>query len=123
MTREEFEKALEDAYELLPEKFRSAIDNVGIIVEDYPDEETIHKMKLRSRNELLGLYQGIPLPARGTWYGMQPVVPDRIFIYQKNIERYSRTERQIQEQIAEVLVHEIGHYFGMTEKEIRAAGF
>ena len=123
MTREEFEKILEEAFEMLPEKFKSAIENVGIVVEEYPDYEVMQKMNLPSKHHLLGLYQGIPLPQRGTWYGMSPVIPDRISIYQKNIESQCRTEREIREKITEVLVHEIGHYFGMSEEEIRDAGF
>ncbi len=123
MRREEFEKILESAFEMLPEKFKSAIDNVGIVVDDYPDESTTRSMKLRSKHELLGLYQGIPLPNRGTWYGTKPVSPDIISLYQKNIESVCRTEQELRNTIAEVLIHEIGHYFGMSEEEIRDAGF
>ena len=123
MEREEFEQVVEGAYEHLPEQFRKAIDNVGIVVEDYPDEAVVRQMRLKSKRHLLGLYQGVPLPARGTWYGMTPVTPDRISLYQKNIEAASRTERQLQDNIRDVLIHEIGHYFGMSEDEIREAGY
>lgn len=123
MTKEEFETVVSDVYEHLPPKFKEAIENVGIVVEEYPSEEIVQTMNLRSRYDLLGLYQGIPLPKRGTWYGMTPSVPDRISIYQKNIERVCRTEEEIRNKIYEVVIHEIGHYFGMTEDELRAAGF
>jgi predicted Zn-dependent protease with MMP-like domain len=121
--RTEFEHIVEQAFRRLPDKFRSVIDNVGITVEDYPDEEIVRKMHIRSKHHLLGLYQGIPLPQRGTWYGMTPVVPDKISLYQKNIESVSGSDQEVEETIAEVLIHEIGHYFGMTDEEIRKAGF
>ena len=123
MEREAFEKIAEQAFEGLPEQFREAIENVGVVIEEYPDEELVHKMRLRSKHHLLGLYQGVPLPLRGTWYGMTAIAPDKISLYQKNIEAVCRTEREIIDKIHEVLIHEVGHYFGMSEEEIRAAGF
>lgn len=123
MDRSDFEKIVEQAFEKLPEKFKQAVENVGIIVEDYPNDEIVQKMNLPSKRHLLGLYQGIPFPHRGSWYGMTPVVPDKISLYQMNIESVSRTEEDIERKIIEVLIHEIGHYFGMSEDEIREAGY
>jgi predicted Zn-dependent protease with MMP-like domain len=123
MDRAEFEKIVEQAFEKLPEKFKEAVDNVGIVVEDYPSDEIVKKMKLPSKYHLLGLYQGVPYPHRGTWYGMSPVIPDKISLYQMNIESLCRTKENIEKKIIEVLIHEIGHYFGMTEDEIRKAGY
>ncbi|MGA2622633.1 MAG: metallopeptidase family protein [Bacteroidota bacterium] len=123
MSREEFEKIVEESFELLPPRFKSAIENVGILVEDYPDDELVRRVGLTSKRQLLGLYQGVPLQKRGSWYGMSPTLPDKISLYQKNIEQSCRTDQEIREKIAEVLIHEIGHYFGMTDKEIRAAGY
>jgi predicted Zn-dependent protease with MMP-like domain len=123
MTREEFENAVGDAFQLLPARFKEAIENVAVIVEDYPDDETVAQMRLPSKYHLLGLYQGIPLPARGTWYGMSPTPPDRISLYQKNIESHCTNAQEIKQGILDVLVHEIGHYFGMSEDEIRRAGY
>ncbi|MBI4811330.1 MAG: metallopeptidase family protein [Ignavibacteriales bacterium] len=123
MDRSDFEKIVEQAFEKLPEKFKQAVENVGIIVEDYPNDEIVQKMNLPSKRHLLGLYQGIPFTHRGSWYGMTPVVPDKISLYQMNIESISRTEEDIERKIIEVLIHEIGHYFGMSEDEIREAGY
>ena len=123
MEREEFEQLVSQAFDQLPEQFHRAIENLHVVVEDYPDGETVAQMNLRSKHDLLGLYQGIPLNRRGQWYGMVPVVPDKISLYQKNIERGDWSGQRIQEKIREVLIHEIGHYFGMTEDEIRAAGY
>ena len=121
MTYDEFMAAVEGTFEHLPEQFREAIENLSITVEDYPTPEIVSMMKLRSKHELLGLYQGTPLPSRGTWYGMSPVAPDQIFLYKANIEQEG--QGNLEETIREVLIHEIGHYFGMSEEEIRAAGY
>ncbi|MBI5021024.1 MAG: metallopeptidase family protein [Ignavibacteriales bacterium] len=123
MEREVFEKLVEQAFELLPEKFRLALDNVSIVVEDYPAEEIVRKMDLKSGKQLLGLYQGIPQTHRGTWYGMSPIMPDTISLFQKSIERICRDDEAIKEKVKEVLIHELGHYFGMNEEEIKNAGF
>lgn len=120
MTRERFEEIAEAAFESLPKKFRKNVDNVHIVVEDYPSAEDIEKLGGR-RDELLGLYQGVPLPHRGTWYGAVPVVPDTITLYQKNIEAVCADEEEIERRIVEVLFHELGHYFGMNEKQVRQA--
>jgi predicted Zn-dependent protease with MMP-like domain len=121
MDQSEFAKLVEKAFGHLPEEFKKVIENVSINVEDYPSEEIVQLMKLRSKYDLLGLYQGIPLPHRGTWYGMSPVTPDKISLYKENIERESHGD--IEETIREVLLHEIGHYFGMSEEQIRSAGY
>jgi len=123
MDQEEFEKIVEHTFERLPEQFKTAIENMGLFVEDYPSDEIVQKMNLPSKHHLLGLYQGVPLSKRGTWYGMIPVPPDKISLYKKNIEAACRTERELEQMIYEVMIHEIGHYFGMSEEEIRAAGY
>ena len=123
MERDVFEMLVERAFDRLPEHFKDAIENVGIVVEDYPSDEIVQKMGLPSRNSLLGLYQGVPHPFRNTWYGTSPVVPDRISLYKRNIEMRHRTDEEIERAIYDVLVHEIGHYFGMNEEEIRSAGY
>lgn len=123
MEREVFEEIVERVFHNLPEQFKSAVDNVRIVVEDFPSDDLVRSLHLQSRHHLLGLYQGIPLTLRGTWYGMTPVVPDTISLYQKNIEARSRSDAEIESAIYDTLVHEVGHYFGMNEEEIRKAGY
>jgi predicted Zn-dependent protease with MMP-like domain len=123
MEREKFEQIVERAFERLPQNFREAVENVGIQVEDFPSDEIISRMRLGSRRMLLGLYQGVPLNRRGSWYGMTGVMPDKISLYQKNIEAICATDEQIEAKIVEVLIHELGHYFGMDDNEIRNAGY
>jgi predicted Zn-dependent protease with MMP-like domain len=120
MTREHFEEIAQTAFDSLPDQFRNSIENVHIVVEDYPPDELIERERY-GRLSLLGLYQGIPLTKRGTWYGANPTAPDKISLYQKNIEASCREEGEIQRRIVEVLFHEIGHYFGMNEAQIRRA--
>ncbi len=118
-----FEQRVEEAFKKLPDKFRKALDNIGVFVEDYPDEEVVRTMRLRSKHHLLGLYQGVPLTGRGTWYGATPTAPDKITLYRRNILTACAVEEDVDARIYEVLVHEIGHYFGMTDREIRKAGY
>jgi predicted Zn-dependent protease with MMP-like domain len=120
MTREKFEEIAEEVFNDLPDFFGERIDNVHIVVEEYPDEEDTRQTH-SSKTTLLGLYQGVPLTHRGTWYGVNPTIPDKISLYQKNIESVCRNDKEISEQIREVLLHELGHYFGMNEAQIRSA--
>lgn len=120
MTREMFEEIAEKVFNELPKVFGDKIDNVHIVVEDYPPDEVTHQTH-PSKTTLLGLYQGVPLPYRGTGYGTSPTTPDKISLYQKNIEAVSRNDEELSERIREVLLHELGHYFGMNEKEIQNA--
>ena len=120
LKKEEFERIADDIYDELPKIFGDKIDNVQIVIEDFPTEEESHDVHA-SKTTLLGLYQGVPLPYRGTWYGARPTVPDRITLYQKNIESGCTNRGQLIKRIREVLFHELGHYFGMSEAEIRNA--
>jgi len=120
MTREEFEAIAEGVFDGLPPVFGERVENVSIVVEDYPTDDIARSVRA-TRTSLLGLYQGIPLTQRGQWYGAVPTVPDRIWLYQKNIEADCRSEGELKERIREVLLHELGHYFGMSEAQIRKA--
>lgn len=120
MTIEEFEEIVKETIENLPELIKQKLDNVVFIVQDYPDEDEFKKSKSNKYN-LLGLYTGIPLSRRGTNYGMYPAMPDRIFIFKANIERLCKNENELKKKIREVVLHEIGHYLGMSEEEVRRA--
>ena len=113
----------QEAFDDLPGTLRERIENVHVVVEDVPSDSTIRSLGMRNRNLLLGLYEGIPLTKRGVHYGNSPVVPDKVTLYQKNIEAVSATEAILREKIREVLIHEIGHYYGMSEEELRNAGY
>ena len=123
MDRLSFEKAAHEIFDGLPPFFKERLENVYVVVEDSPWPELIRRMKLQSSSMLLGLYEGVPINKRGTSYGSYPILPDRITLFRENILRVVDGEEKIREKIREVLIHEIGHHFGMSEEEIRRAGY
>jgi predicted Zn-dependent protease with MMP-like domain len=116
MTREKFTTLVEEALTEIPPRFRAAMRNVAVVVEDEPPPHVLTEMEVEPGDTLLGLYQGTPLPERGWGYGN--TLPDRISIYQRPIEDACEDEDEIRDCIAETVIHEFGHYFGMSEEEI-----
>jgi predicted Zn-dependent protease with MMP-like domain len=116
LDREKFEELVNKAYEKIPERFKQKMENVEIIVEDSPTPEDLEQLRIRGENLLLGFYRGTPLPKRSVWQVAR--LPDKIVLFQRNIERMCRGEKEIEERVYEVLLHEIGHYFGLSDKEI-----
>ena len=116
MTREQFERLVADALETIPRRFRRAMRNVAIIVEDAPGPELLDGMGLSPSDTLLGLYEGVPLPDRDWSHGN--ALPDRVTLFQKPIEDTSRNNTEIVVTIGETVIHEFGHYFGLSEEEI-----
>lgn len=123
MTRQRFEEIAEDAFDHMPDELKQRVENVQVVVEDYPTPEQLKRVRLKSRQQLLGLYEGVPLSHRGIWYGSAPTLPDRISLFQANIEAVCSTEDEVEEKIRDVLIHEIAHHFGMDEQQIRKAGY
>jgi predicted Zn-dependent protease with MMP-like domain len=123
MDKARFEMIVEKAFDELPPEFKSRIENVHVVVEDLPDDMDLLGVKVRNKYSLLGLYSGVPLKHRGTNYGVYPVTPDRIKLFKENIERISANDNEVEAKIREVLIHEVAHYFGMTDTEIRKAGY
>jgi predicted Zn-dependent protease with MMP-like domain len=117
MDRSSFRKLVEEAIDSIPRKFKELIENVAILVEDFPAPDTIRAMGLRSKYDLFGLYHGIPLDKRGSYYGNVP--PDVILIYQVPIESACGTEEVIREQVRDTVMHEVGHFFGFSDAELR----
>jgi predicted Zn-dependent protease with MMP-like domain len=123
MDRAEFEEIAQEAFESLPRRLQEKVENVHIVIDDEPTEETLRKSGIRPGSLLLGLYQGVPLNRRGEDYGRYPVIPDTITLYRNAILSVARSESAVREKIREVLIHEIAHYFGMTERQVREAGY
>jgi predicted Zn-dependent protease with MMP-like domain len=120
MERERFEELVVRALSDLPEEFRERLENIDIVVEDLPSTEQLLSTGTGHGQILLGLYEGVPHTRRNTYYGM--VTPDKISVFQKNIEAKSRSETAIILEIAKVVQHEIAHHFGISDarlKEIR----
>jgi len=118
MTRERFERLVEEALRDIPKRFRDAMANVAVIVEDEPPPHVLEDLDMEEDDELFGLYEGTPLPERGSSYGN--TLPDRISIYQIPIEESCADDEEVRICVAETVIHEFGHYFGMSEEEIEA---
>ena len=118
MTREAFGALVEEALQDIPRRFRQQITNVAIVVEDEPPTEVLADMGIEPPDSLYGLYQGTPLPER-TW-GHGNTLPDRVSLYQRPIEEDAEDHEDVVVCIAETLIHELGHYFGLSEEEIEA---
>ena len=117
MERKEFERLVLEALEELPNEFRRKLENIEIVVKDRPQTSTLSKCKISPSATLLGLYRGVPLKKRGPWYGN--VLPDKITIYQEAIELLCHNQEELEKRVREVVRHEIGHYFGLQEEELR----
>ena len=116
MTRARFEKLVEEALREIPRSFREEMKNVAVIVEDEPPPHILDEMEIEPPDSLFGLYQGTPLPERPWAFGN--VLPDRISIYQRPIEEACEDDEEIRDCVAETVIHEFGHYFGLSEEEI-----
>lgn len=117
MEREKFGALVEEALEGIPKKFKKYIKNLSVIIEDYPSREEREKAGASPFSTLLGLYHGVPFKHRGPFYGNLP--PDVIVIYQRPIEQLCRSEEDVKRKVREVVLHEVGHYFGLSEKDLR----
>jgi predicted Zn-dependent protease with MMP-like domain len=119
MNREEFEAVVAEALDGLPLEFAELMSNVTIQVREAPDVATINKLGLDPRHDtLFGLYTGVPLDERGGWYGN--VLPDVIVLYRRPLLAACRSRVELIRQIQLTLLHEIGHHFGLSDKEMDA---
>src|SRR5579864_7646910 len=116
MKREDFVKVAEETLDSLPEEFRIRIQNVAILVEDFPANPRPPKVGQRGRL-LLGIFHGVPATKKSVFD--LSVGPAHIVLYQKNIEAICASEAEVRHQIRQTLIHELGHYFGMTEEQPR----
>jgi predicted Zn-dependent protease with MMP-like domain len=107
---ESFELMVAKALDSLPDEFADRMKNVAVLVEHGPGPRG-----------LLGLYQGIPLTSRGAGYA--GVLPDRITIYQRAICAICDTEAEVIEQVRRTVIHEVGHYFGISDERLRELGW
>jgi predicted Zn-dependent protease with MMP-like domain len=114
--RAKFERLVAEALSDIPGRFRQAMQNIAIVVEDEPSGELLREMEIDPPDTLFGLYQGVPLTERHWGYGN--ALPDRILLFQGPHERDAADHEDLIVSIAETLIHEIGHYFGMSEDEI-----
>ncbi|HUV57137.1 MAG TPA: metallopeptidase family protein [Dehalococcoidales bacterium] len=117
MDRERFECLVAEAVASLPEEFKAKLENIDVVVEDYPTLAQSARVGLKHGQTLLGLYQGVPLTRRGRHYGLVP--PDKITIFQKPIEAKCKYNGDIVAEIQKVVRHEIAHHFGIGDARLK----
>jgi predicted Zn-dependent protease with MMP-like domain len=117
MTRPEFERLVVEAIALIPKRFRREMKNLALVVEEAPTADLLEEMDIEPPDSLYGLYQGTPLPERSWAHGN--ALPDRITLFQRPIEHGCEDEDEVRAVIGETLIHEVGHYFGLSEEEIQ----
>jgi len=116
MDRESFERLVAQAVDDLPEEFLERLENIDVVVEDYPTPNQLLKLGLEPGETLLGLYEGVPRTRRGGHYGLVP--PDKITIFQRSIEAKCRYGGNISAEVQRVVKHEIAHHFGISDARL-----
>ncbi len=117
MTRRQFQRLVDEALESIPQQFRDAMQNIAVVIEDEPTEDDLDEAGIEPPDTLLGLYQGTPLTERDWAHGNS--LPDKVTLFQRPIEDSSHHIDDVIVCIGETLIHEIGHYFGLSEDEIQ----
>ena len=121
ITFEDFQTYVAEALETLPDEIKAMMSNVAVTVAEYPTEAQKRSVGLGPGRSLYGLYQGVPLTQRTSYYGMVP--PDRITIFMYPMVYHFPTPDGIRRQVQKTVLHEIGHHFGMSEKQLRDLGY
>jgi predicted Zn-dependent protease with MMP-like domain len=120
---ETFAELVSEAVDSLPQEFLERMENVELLIEDWPSREDLEDAGLtqRDRSRLLGLYHGVPLTHRGAFYSS---LPDRITIYQRPIELAAgHDDDAIREQVRHTVIHEIAHYYGISDERLEELGY
>lgn len=121
---ERFEELVAEALDGLPEDFAALLDNVAVVVEDEPSDDELREVGMDRGDldggdldggELFGLYQGVPLDLRDSFYS---ALPDRVVIYRGPILRACRSRREVLREVRDTVVHELGHHFGLDEDDM-----
>jgi predicted Zn-dependent protease with MMP-like domain len=118
MRKARFEELVRKAIERIPRRFRRHLQNVAILIEDEPSAALLREMEIEPPDTLFGVYHGTPLPSRPWDYGN--TLPDTISLFQRPIEEACDDDDEVVVTIGETLIHEVGHYFGLSDEEIEA---
>jgi predicted Zn-dependent protease with MMP-like domain len=121
MDAERFEQLVAEALDGLPEQIRHWLDNVEVVIEDWPSRRQLGALGAEQGTTLFGLYEGVPLTVRSSSYGL--VLPDKITIFRGPITRYCFNEAQIRQQVQRTVVHEIAHHFGLDDDRLDELGY
>ena len=119
LSEEEFAEVVSQVIDDLPAEFRSKLDNVEVVIEDFPPPDI--RRHFPPNRLILGLYQGVPHKKRTVGYGL--VLPDKISLYKRNIELMASSREDIYARIRKTLLHEIGHHFSLSDNDLRRMGW
>ena len=119
MEASRFEELVREAMQRIPQEIRDYLDNVDVVVEDWPAKEQLAGHVIEEEDYLLGLYEGVPLTERSD-YGM--VLPDKITLFQKSIEAICSGDEGVIEEVRKTVVHEVAHHFGIDDERLEAMG-
>ena len=121
LSPDRFEELVEEALDEIPDTLWNMIDNVGIVVEDWPSPAQLASVNIKHATQLLGLYQGIPVTKRDTHYGL--IAPDKISLFRGPILMMTfQNEDAVREQVRRTVLHEIAHFFGISDQRLRELG-
>lgn len=119
LSRDEFERVVEEALDSLPKRFADMVRNVAIAVEEEPTDEDLESVdddeEYADDSELLGIYRGVALTQRTH---DDPLLPDEIAIFRGPINRVARSRAEALEEVRETVIHELGHYFGLLDEDM-----
>jgi len=123
MSEQEFEMIAVEEWKKVPLHFSRSVENVALLIEDEPDEDTRKEEGLEGEETLLGLYKGVPLSERGSEYGIGGTLPDTITLYRiPLLDEASEMDRAFRDAVRivvrETIWHELAHYFGLEEHEV-----
>jgi predicted Zn-dependent protease with MMP-like domain len=118
-TSQSFDRLVADAWARIPARFRRRMKNIALLVEDEPNPAQLSRGRVPHGSTLLGLYEGRPLTQRSVFESF--AMPDRITIFQGPHERLARSPEDLARLVEDTVWHEVAHYFGMDERQVRAA--
>ena len=119
MRADEFDRLVAAAYAGIPGRFRRRMENIAVMVEPEPTPAQLARGRVPRLGTLLGLYEGRPLTTRSVFEPF--AMPDRIIIFQGPHERLARSPEHLAQMVEDTVWHEVAHYFGMNESQVRAA--
>lgn len=121
LSRRRFETLVLQALDAIPEPIRARMDNIDVVIEDRPSSDQIAELDLEPDEVLFGLYEGTPLIERGIT--ANPLMPDKITIFQRALEAACETEADVTEEVRRTIVHEVAHHFGFDEEKLAELGY
>lgn len=121
IARTDFARLVAEALEDLPPEIRERMENVEVVIADWPTRTQLRRAGLRPGQTLFGLYEGVPLTQRTSGYNLVP--PDKVTIFRGPILAALRTPEEIRRQVRRTVLHEIGHHFGLDEERLRALDY